>query len=166
LNVPVVVPTWILSACVVPNNLRLVNPFNVLVASTPLIVLLNRFVVDENDEVLLEITLVVALTPFTVVVKTFPDKLVLSELMILVNTLCIPFTRVAKVLVVVESEFEFTKLVVLVEITPLTFEVKVKVLVVVAIVRELEVEEAKSEDNEVVAINPLILVVRSPVLVA
>jgi hypothetical protein len=86
--------------------------------------------------------------------------------MILVNTLCIPFTRVAKELVVVERELELTKFVVVVEITPLTLEVKVKLLVVVAIVRELVVEEAKSEAKEVVAIKPLILVVRSPVLVA
>jgi hypothetical protein len=86
--------------------------------------------------------------------------------MILVNNVATPLTIDAKVLVVVLNVFEFTKLVVLVEITPLTLLVKSKLLVVVAILRVLVVDEAKREEREVVAVTPLILVVKRPVEVA
>jgi hypothetical protein len=104
-------------------------------------------------KVLLEITLVVALTPFTVVVNTFPEREVVSELMMFVKSVETPLTIEAKVLVVVERELELIKLVVVVEITPLTFEVKVKLLVVVAIDNTLDVTAV------LVAITPLTLVV-------
>lgn len=77
-----------------------------------------------------------------------------------------PFTMLAKVLVVVLNVFELIKLVELVEMAPLTLEVNTKLLVVVAILSMLVVEEAISDDREVVAITPLILVVSNPVLVA
>ena len=54
--------------------------------------------------VLLEITGLVATTPFTVVVKVLPERVWVKLLIILVIALATPLTRVEKVLVVVESE--------------------------------------------------------------
>jgi hypothetical protein len=51
----------------------------------------------------------------------------------------IPFTIVAKVLVVVLRVLEFTKLVLVVAMTPFTFVVKMKLLVVVAMLSVLVV---------------------------
>jgi hypothetical protein len=89
------------------KTLLLFIKLNVVVASTPLIVL-DRVIVLVVLALLVVLELItdeVAETPFTVVVNTFPDKLVLSELMIFVNKVETPFTTEAKVLVVVESEF-------------------------------------------------------------
>jgi hypothetical protein len=142
------------------------NPDNDEVDNTPLIVEETTPVEVAIEKILDEITLLVATTPFTVVVNTLPESEVESELIIFVNTLCIPFTSVAKVLVVVLNVFEFTKLVELVEITPLTFEVNIKLLVVVAILSVLVVEAAINEAKDEVEITPLILVVNNPVEVA
>jgi hypothetical protein len=89
-----------------------------------------------------------------------------KELMILVNAVDIPLTIDAKVLVVVLNVFEFTKLAEVVATTPLVILVNMKLLVVVAILRVLVVDEAKRDEREVVAVTPLILVVKRPVEVA
>jgi hypothetical protein len=111
---------------------------------------------------LLEITDDVAMTPFTVVVSTFPESVVVRELMMLVKAVEIPLTILAKVLVVVERVFELIKLADVVATTPLVVLVKVKPLVVVATSKVLVVNVAMV----VVAMTPLIVVVNSPVEVA
>jgi hypothetical protein len=136
-----------------------------VVEITPLTLVVITPVLVAKVTVLLDMTDEVALTPFTVVVSVLPLSVVVRELMILVNKVETPLTMEAKVLVVVLSVFEFTKLVVVVEITPFTLEVKVKLLVVVDIAKVLVVVEV-SPEREVVALTPLIVVVKMLVEVA
>jgi hypothetical protein len=122
----------------------------VLVASTPFTVLVAMLPPVVN--VLLEITVEVADTPFTVVVKTFPERDVVSELMIVATRDDIPFTIVVKVFVLVDTVFVVlaaVTVILVVATTPLIVEVnkdvtvaKDKVLVVLLVVA--------SEANKVV----------------
>jgi hypothetical protein len=142
--------------------LLLLIKLKVVVARTPLIVLdrVMVLVVLALVVVLEEMTDEVADTPFTVVVSVFPEREVVNELIILVNKVDTPFTMLAKVLVVVESVFVFTKLAVVVAILPLTLLVNRKLFVVVETDNKLLVEEAINPDNEVVEVTPLVEIIK------
>jgi hypothetical protein len=64
-----------LVAVVVPKSERLVNPLIIDEVATPLIVLVKVLVVEEKEEELELITVVVANTPFTVLLNTLPVTL-------------------------------------------------------------------------------------------
>jgi hypothetical protein len=118
-----------------------VTPFTLLVAVFPA-------VVKELDEITLE----VAVTPLIVVVKVLPASDVESELMKVVNPLVMPFTIVAKELVVVARVFRVMTLLV----AAMPFTVLVKVLPAVPIVWVVRLL------RDVVATCPCALVVRTP----
>jgi hypothetical protein len=124
-----------------------------VVATNPLMLVVNTPVLVAKVTALLDITLLVALTPFTVVVSVLPLSVVVRELMMFVNSVVTPFTILAKVLVVVESEFEL--MIVLVPIDPPMFEVK--------ILEELERELVVFKFKVVIlsAVNFVIVVVAS-----
>jgi hypothetical protein len=139
-----------------------------------------------------EITDDVATTPFTVVVKVLPLKVVVRELIMLAKSVETPFTILANVLVVVESILVFTAVVV--AITPFTLLVitlaklskpllfmmlnvvvagvpfvvftRVMALVVLEFVSKFVVVAAISEARDEVDITPFTLVVMIPVDVA
>jgi hypothetical protein len=73
----------VVSAASRPESL--VEVLILVVASTPFIVLDSNPVEVENISVFDPITELVATTPFTFVVSTLPERVVLSELMMLVN---------------------------------------------------------------------------------
>lgn len=59
-------------AVVVPNRVKLLNPVSVELEDTPFTVLVRVLVVVAKEEVLEDMTLVVAITPLTVEVKILP----------------------------------------------------------------------------------------------
>jgi hypothetical protein len=126
-----------------------------VVDMTPLILLVA--VVVPMVRMLEDMTLVVATTPLTVVVRVLPESEVVREDMIFVKTEEMPLTTVAKVLVVVASVLE--EMTEVVAVTPLT----VLVAMLLAILRELVVAPGVSV---VVLTMPLILVVKRLVEVA
>ena len=105
-----------------------------------------------------EITDEVAETPFTVVVKTLPLKLVVKVLMILATPLVMPFSIDCRVLAELVKLLE--RIMLEVEITPLTLDVAV----FDAVVNEFVVVEVGL--TVVVATTPLMVEVSKLVLVA
>jgi hypothetical protein len=107
---------------VVPARFIFVNPSIVLVATTPFTFEVMVFVVDAKDEMLLEITELVATTPFIVVVRVLPDNVCVKEFIKFTTAEASPLIVDVNEFVVVEITFEL--IIVDVPIEPPTFEVK------------------------------------------
>jgi hypothetical protein len=140
----------IVSEFVVDDATKLVRsvlvetPFSVEVRLVPLV---------ESDWV---VRVVVATTPFTMLVSTLPVTLWVNEFMIFANSDCTPSTIVAKVLVVVERVLVVVAAIRLardvVEITPFTLDVMIDV----DVAKEILFEEMTDD----VATTPFMVVIR------
>jgi hypothetical protein len=106
-----------------------------------------------NDKLFEPMTLLVATTPFTVVVRVLPERVVVSEFMMLVNSVETPFTIDWRVLVVVAKVFIVGSFLSSTRITsPFAFTLSTFPLAVVVAEVEAKLENLSPDALDVLAV--------------